>query len=476
MTSAATRPADRPDRPDLPPHNIEAEQELLGTIMVNNRIADAVRDIVRPEHFAEPVHGELFAVALRLIDRDLTANPITLRPWFDQHGTAAGFASDYLGKLAAVSVHGTDAKQLGADIFRQWQRRALMATTASAAVFARDDDGEADLVAAVRGFASDLDDIAQPAEQGTGFQPLARGMASALSTVEAAYQRVGDAKLAGLSSGFHAIDDLLGGFNRSDLTIVGGRPSMGKTALATNIAFNAAAAHRVDDAGATIDGAVVGFFSLEMSTEQLTLRIIGERSGVSSSRLRRGDLGSQEFDRVLMASQKLEALPLFIDDTGGLSLDQIRTRARRLKRTHGLGLLVIDYVQLVVGSERRRGANREQEVSEITRGLKALAKELDVPVLALSQLNRKLEDRTDKRPQLADLRESGSIEQDADTVLFVYRDDYYREREAKADAGVHEMHVPTNIAEIIVAKNRHGPTGTAALKFDGKLTRFHEGG
>ena len=296
--------------------------------------------------------------------------------------------------------------------------------------------------------------------------------------------------MTGVATGLGQLDQLLGGLHKSDLLILAGRPSMGKTALATNIAFNAVKAYREEhgEDGKTkvTDGAVVGFFSLEMSAEQLANRILSEQSGISSEKIRKGELISSDFDKVIQVSQELEHLNLFIDDTPALSIAALRTRARRLKRTRGLGLLIVDYLQLLNPSGKSRQENRVQEVSEITRGLKTLAKELDVPVIALSQLSRAVEQREDKRPQLADLRESGSIEQDADVVMFVYREEYYltrtepTRRAEESDQKFNERHEAWKErceqtygkAEVIVAKQRHGPTGIVRLSFDGSITKF----
>jgi replicative DNA helicase len=306
---------------------------------------------------------------------------------------------------------------------------------------------------------------------------------------EAAFKRSG--KTTGVSSGFTDLDKLLGGLHPSDLLILAGRPSMGKTALATNIAFNAAKAYKPAKTpdGRTIaeDGAVVGFFSLEMSAEQLATRILAEESGISGDRIRRGDVSHEDFDKFVQASQRLSSVPLFIDDTPALSIAALRTRARRLKRQQGLDLIVVDYLQLMQGTPGARGAeNRVQEISEITRGLKSVAKDLNVPVIALSQLSRAVEQREDKRPQLADLRESGSIEQDADVVMFVFREEYYlgraeptrrpeesddkfNDRYGRWQERLQQVH---GTGEVLIAKQRHGPIGKVTLRFDGETTKF----
>ena len=313
-----------------------------------------------------------------------------------------------------------------------------------------------------------------------GFKAFGKAVTQSIEMATAAYQR--DGKIAGISTGLMDLDGKLGGLHNSDLLILAGRPSMGKTSLATNIAYNAAAALKegLNEQGQRVlqDGAIVGFFSLEMSSEQLATRILAERSGVQSHRIRQGDLERHEYDKLRDAAAELESLKLFIDDTGGISISQLAARARRQKRGGGLDLLIIDYLQLITGSGSKKGESRVQEVSEITMGLKALAKELNIPIIALSQLSRQVEQREDKRPQLSDLRESGSIEQDADAVLFVYRESYYLERQEPDDAGEKfaewqdKMERLRNIAEVIVSKQRHGPIGKVELHFDPNVTKF----
>jgi replicative DNA helicase len=321
-------------------------------------------------------------------------------------------------------------------------------------------------------------------EQGVaerGFQSFLKAVTDAVNVANAAYQRGGG--LAGISTGLVDLDKKLGGLHESDLLILAGRPSMGKTSLATNIAFNIAKAYRrgrkPDGSEGAVEGGVVGFFSLEMSAEQLAARILSEASEVPSEQIRRGDMTETEFRRFVEAAKDLESCPLYIDDTPALPISQVAARARRLKRTHGLDVLMIDYLQLLKGSAKSSEANRVQEVSEITQGLKAIAKELNIPVIALSQLSRQVENREDKRPQLSDLRESGSIEQDADVVMFVFREEYYREREKPADheldkmaAWQEVMEKCHGVAEVIIGKQRHGPIGTVPLSFEGRFTRF----
>src|SRR5262245_53716658 len=459
-----------------PPHNFEAEQALLGAILINNAAYQRVAEFLRPEHFADPLHGKLFDSLSRLIERGQVVSAVTLKTYVEQDEDikAAGGAA-YLARLAAASVHVIDAAAFGQTVHDLYLRRQLI------------DLGEGVVNGA---FGSDVEETAlsqiEVAEKKL-YDLASAGLTEATLAAEAAYHRVG--QLTGVASGLFQLDQLLGGLHKSDLIILAGRPSMGKTALATNIAFNAARAYRediVDGRPKVVDGAVVGFFSLEMSSEQLATRMLAEQAEVPSEKIRKGELISSDFDKVLSVSHELEHLNFFIDDTPALSIAALRTRARRLKRTHGLGLLVVDYLQLLSPSGRNRQDNRVQEVSEITRGLKTLAKELDVPVIALSQLSRAVEQREDKRPQLADLRESGSIEQDADVVMFVYREEYYLTRSEPArraeesDQKFNERHDAWRLrceqtygkAEVIVAKQRHGPTGIVRLAFEGQFTKF----
>jgi replicative DNA helicase len=325
-----------------------------------------------------------------------------------------------------------------------------------------------------------LYEIAETGKYDGGFQRFAQALTTAVDMAAHAYQR--DGKLSGIATSLKDLDRMMGGLQKSDLVIVAGRPGMGKTALATNIAYNIARAWRgdvqADGRTATINGGIVGFFSLEMSAEQLATRIVSEQTEIPSYRIRRGEIDTTDFDRIVETAREIEALPLYIDETGGLSVAQLAARARRLKRQRGLDLLVVDYIQLLQGSMRRAAEGRVQEVTEITTSLKALAKELSIPIVALSQLSRQVENREDKRPQLSDLRESGSIEQDADVVLFVFREEYYlRNREPRAGTEEHfkwqaEMEEVHGKAEVIIGKQRHGPTGTVPLQFKADVTRF----
>jgi len=473
----------------LPPENLEAEQALLGSILVNNAAYHRVSEFLKGEHFANALHGKLYDALSRLVEKGQVVSVITLKTYLEQDEAMkeAGGAA-YLAALAAASVHVIDAEQFGRVIHDLYLRRQLIALGHDVVNGAFKPTLEESAMEQIEGAEKQLYDLASIGQTEGGFKPFRAALTEAMTAAETAYHRVG--QLTGVATGLFQLDQLLGGLHRSDLIILAGRPSMGKTALATNMAFNAVKAYREEhDANGGMkvaDGAVVGFFSLEMSAEQLATRILSEQATVSSEKIRKGELISSDFDKVLSISQELEHLNLFIDDTPALTISGLRTRARRLKRMHGLGLLVVDYLQLLSPSGRSRQENRVQEISEITRGLKTLAKELDVPVLALSQLSRAVEQREDKRPQLSDLRESGSIEQDADVVMFVYREEYYlmraepTRRAEENDQRYNERHdswrqrceQTYGKAEVIVAKQRHGPTGIVRLSFEGQFTKF----
>ncbi len=472
-----------------PPMNQEAEQALLGAILVNNAAYQKVSEFLEAEHFAIEVHGRIFAAAARLIERGQVANPTTLKGFFDNDEALTDLGgSQYLADLARAAVTIINAGHYGRLIHDLYLRRQLIALGEDMVNDAREadinalagDDG-ATAAGQIETAEQRLFRLASAGQLEGGFQALGTALTSAIRQAEAAHKR--DSQLAGVPTGFRDLDGLLGGLHRSDLVILAGRPAMGKTALATNMGFNAARAH-ADSDGA--DGGVIAFFSLEMSSEQLATRILSENTEIPSDRIRRGDVGAQDFDTLLEASRDLERIPLYIDDTPALSIAAVRTRARRLAMQQGLDVVIVDYLQLLRGTGLQGQDNRVQELSEITRGLKALAKELNVPVIALSQLSRQVEQREDKRPQLADLRESGTIEQDADVVMFVYREQYYLERAEPSrradetdekfndryDRWARRFSEAANKAEVIIAKQRHGPIGTVKLYFDGSFTRF----
>jgi len=466
----------------IPPHNYEAEMALLGAILANNLVFDKVNEFLRPDHFADALHGRIYETAGKLIERGQIANALTLKTLFDQdpalleHGGAA-----YLARLAASVVSIINSEDYGRAIHDLHLRRQLIELGEEMVNTAHAQDLDLPATGQIETAEEQLFRLSETGDIESGLRPLTDALTGAIRMAEAAVKREGH--VTGVTTGLVDLDKKLGGLQPSDLVILAGRPSMGKTALATNIAFNAAQAHM----NSPENGGRVAFFSLEMSAEQLAMRILAERTDISSDRIRRGEISrDDDFTRLVIASQELQKLPLHIDDTPGLSVPALRTRARRLKRRHGLGLIVVDYLQLMRSPAGMRTENRVQEVSEITRGLKAIAKELDVPVLALSQLSRAVEQRDDKRPQLADLRESGSIEQDADVVMFIFREQYYHERNepkqrddetAEKFAARHSNWLERgdrvhNVAEVNIAKQRHGPIGTVELYFEGLVTKF----
>ena len=462
------------------PHSIEAEQQLLGAILTNNDLFERVAPIVGAEHFYDPVHARIFETASARIAKNNLASPVTLKAFLeDDAGLAELGGPTYLVRLAGAAISSFAVRDYAEMIYDMAIRRELITVGNEIAAKAARVDVDSEPKEQIIEAEQKLYALAEQGQTEQGFQSFLTAVTDAVKVANAAYQREGG--LAGVSTGLVDMDKKLGGLHRSDLLILAGRPSMGKTSLATNVAFNIARAYKkgLTSSGeeGAIDGGVVGFFSLEMSAEQLATRILSEVAEIPSNQIRRGDFTESEFRRIVDAAKELEAAPLFIDDTPALPISQLAARARRLKRTHGLDVLFIDYLQLVRGTGRSE--NRVNEISEITMGLKAIAKELDIPVIALSQLSRQVENREDKRPQLSDLRESGSIEQDADVVMFVFREEYYKEREKPGDheldkMGIwqEEMERLHGKAEVVIGKQRHGPIGTVELSFEGQFTRF----
>ncbi|MEX2648285.1 MAG: replicative DNA helicase [Alphaproteobacteria bacterium] len=469
------------------PHNLEAEQALLGALLVDNGGLDRVSGYLSGEHFFQPVHGRIYDAIVHLTERGQLADPITLKAYFEQDGALVDIGgAEYLVRLVASAISIINVNDYGRQIHDRALRRSLIRIGEGIVNTAFDFEVDDPATAQIENAEQRLFDLAERGEIEGGFAPLSRALAKAIESAERAYKH--ESKVTGVPTGFSGLDALLGGLHPSDLIVLAGRPGMGKTALASNIAFHAAKTFaqrstRGDPASS------VGIFSLEMSGEQLAARILSEESNVPSHSLRVGKLTQDEFDRLVVASQQLTRLPLFIDDSPALSVAALRTRARRLKRVHHLSLVVVDYLQLVRPSSGARGYdNRVQEVAEITQGLKAMAKELDVPVLALSQLSRAVEQREDKRPQLSDLRESGTIEQDADVVMFIFREEYYlRQAEPKPRTSEEDsdskfqtryerwtkrLEEVTGTTDLIVAKHRHGPTSNVQLYFNSNTTKF----
>lgn len=463
------------------PHNLDAEGALLGAMMIDNRLAEDVQLKLRPEHFFEPLHGEIYAAILKLVDRGMLATPVTLRPMFADNAALGELGGPaYLAQLTEQSAALIAAKDFANQIYDLALLRELVRVGREMVVSAADTSVDVNPHEQIQAAELALYRVAEEGEVASTVKSFAQSATLAVQMAERAKQSGGH--LSGITTGLNALNTKIGGLHRSDLVILAGRPAMGKTALATNIAFSAAE-RLMKDRADQIDktsGAGVAFFSLEMSADQLATRILAEQAKISSEDLRMGKISQDQFRSLVRASAALQDLPLYIDDTPGLTIAALRSRARRLKRQKGIGVVVVDYLQLLQGSGRQSNDNRVNEISEITRGLKTLAKELNVPVLALSQLSRAVEQREDKRPQLADLRESGTIEQDADIVLFVYRDEYYHAQKKpedgteKFDKWMERGIAIRGRAEVIVAKQRHGSTGIVDLHFEAVHTRFSD--
>ncbi len=477
----APMPYDAPDAVQVSsmPHNLEAEQALLGSLMFDNAVFERLSDRLRGSHFYEPFHQRLFDAIEDHIRQGLLAEPTILMERFKQDPAFQEFGGlRYLADLVDRAPPAANAPDYARVVYDLALRRDLIRIGGEIIKEAPNPETPAD--EQIEQAEQTLYSLAETGKPSSGFVSFSQALSGAVEMAGEAYQREG--KLAGLATRLDDLDQKLGGLHPSDLLILAGRPSMGKTALATNIAFNVARNYRweptPDGGRKTVDGGVVAFYSLEMSAEQLAMRILADASGVSSDKLRKGEIDASDFGKIRDAAIEIGESPLYIDATGGLSISKLAARARRLKRMeHGLDLIVVDYLQLVTTGENSQ-KNRVQEVSEITGGLKALAKELNVPIIALSQLSRQVEQREDKRPQLSDLRESGSIEQDADCVMFVYRESYYLGR-AEPREGTEEhlkwqedMDRLQHQAEVVIGKQRHGPIGIVKLAFDSNTTRF----
>lgn len=466
------------------PHNLEAEQGLLGILLINNTHADKIADFLEAKHFCHPTHGKIYDAILKTIDRGDIATANRLKKYFENETALEPVGgTQYLIELATEVPLLNSPEDYAHIIFELYQTRVLIEQCEEIRYKAYNRTVDTTIQDLIEEHEAVLYNLAERGIVQADAISFGNSVTAALQMAEAAYNRTGP---VGVTTGFTELDRITGGLHPTDLLILAGRPSMGKTALATNIAFNAAEKHLQTQGR---EGAVVGFFSLEMGHTQLTTRILADLCNISSDALRKGNITADDFIKLTEMGQRLKNLPLHTDDTTSLTIAALKTRARRMKRKHGISLLIVDYLQLLEGSAARRsGENRVQEVSEITRGLKSIAKDLNIPVLALSQLSRKVEDREDKRPLLSDLRESGSIEQDADVVMFVYRDEYYLSREEPSQRANENgdkfeerriqwqsaLQSSQNVTEIITAKQRHGPIGTVKLYFDPNFTRFRD--
>ncbi len=484
------RPAESAAQARALPANIEAEAAFLGAVLIDNRVIEELQTPLRPDHFFEPVHSRIYERILALIDRQAVVTPVTLKPYFETDEALQQLGGiSYLARLTADGQGLLAARNLAEQIYDLSLLRELVSVGRNLVEGALDTSEEVAPMEQIERAESALYKVADGASSVSEAESFGSATRVAIASIEKAFNSGGH--ISGKTTGLTSVNEKIGGLHDSDLIILAGRPGMGKTSLATNIAFNAAN-RLLTDLQAGIEekasvGAATAFFSLEMSADQLATRILAEQSGISSEALRMGKISREDFQQLCFASQRLSELPLYIDDTPALSIAALRARARRLKRRHNIGLVVVDYLQLLQGSGRAND-NRVNEISEISRGLKTLAKELGVPVIALSQLSRAVEQRDDKRPMLSDLRESGSIEQDADMVWFVFREDYYvAAKEPKQpvdgdDAKVHDEHEQWvaamervhGIAELIVAKQRHGATGKVRLKFESRITKFSD--
>ncbi|RVU06892.1 replicative DNA helicase [Novosphingobium umbonatum] len=472
------------------PANIEAEAAFLGAVLIDNRVIEELAKPLSPHHFFEPVHGRIYERIMQLLERKAVVTPVTLKPYFEQDEAMRALGGPaYLARLTADGQGLIAPRVLAEQIYDLALLRELVRVGRDLVQGAMDTSETVEPLEQIESAEAALYKVADGAGGANEAKSFGEATRVAIANIEKAFNSGGH--VAGKTTGLDSVNQRIGGLHDSDLIILAGRPGMGKTSLATNIAFNAADRLLTDlSMGIPAEksiGAAVAFFSLEMSADQLATRILAEQSGISSSALRMGKISREDFQALSFASQRLAQLPLYIDDTPGLTISGLRTRARRLKRRHGLGMVIVDYLQLLQGSGRATD-NRVNEISEISRGLKTLAKELHVPVIALSQLSRAVEQREDKRPQLSDLRESGSIEQDADMVWFVFREDYYvKSREPKeptptdppAVVEAHarwqeEMERVFGLAELIIAKQRHGSTGKVRMRFEAKITKFSD--
>ena len=452
------------------PNNIESEQSVIGSILLSNEIFDEINMLVSSKNFYDPMHQKIFSAIEKLIYAGMLANPITLKNHFENEKDELNIP-EYLVKITKFSASRRQAIEYSKLIYDLYVKRELIKISENVIDTAKLNDLDNDGQKIIENYEKLLFDLAEKGSFSSSLVKFDEAMKQTIEMASNAYKN--EEGIVGVPTGLTDLDDRLGGLHKSDLVIIAGRPSMGKTALATNIAFNAA--KKIQDDGKKTS---IAFFSLEMSSEQLSTRILAEQSRIKSNDIRRGKISEDQFDKFIETSKNISELPLYIDETPAISIAALSNRARRIKRLYGLDMVVVDYIQLMSASKYREG--RVQEISEITQGLKALAKELSVPVLALSQLSRAVEQRDDKKPQLADLRESGSIEQDADVVMFVYREAYYLERKEPRPATVEhaewqaKMNEVSILAEIIIGKQRHGPTGNIMLEFEAMFTKFKD--
>ncbi len=453
------------------PNNIEAEQAVIGSILVTNETFDEVNTIIESSNFFDPMHQKIYGAIENLIYKGMLANPITLKNYFEDEKDELD-VPEYLVKITKFSTSVRQTIEYSKIIYDMFVRRELIKISEETIDTAKINDLDTNGQNIIEKSERLLFDLAEKGSFSSSLVKFDSAMKQTIEMASAAYKNEGG--IVGVPTGLRDLDDKLGGLHQSDLIIIAGRPSMGKTSLATNIAFNAA--KNIQDTGKKSS---IAFFSLEMSSEQLSTRILSEQARIGSNDIRRGRISNEQFDQFLETSKNISELPLFIDETPAINIAAMSNRARRIKRLHGLDMIVVDYIQLMKGTSTNKDG-RVQEISQITQGLKAIAKELAIPVLALSQLSRQVEQRDDHKPQLADLRESGSIEQDADVVMFVYREGYYLQRKEPREATVEhaewqaKMNEVSHLAEIIIGKQRHGPIGKVTLEFEERFTKFKD--
>jgi len=452
------------------PNNIEAEQSVIGSILLANETFDEISLLIKSENFYDPMHQKIFGAIDKLISKGMLANPITLKNYFENEKDELNIP-EYLVKITKFSTSSRQSIEYSKLIYDLYVKRELIKISDNIINTAKLNDLNNDGKQIIESFEKSLFDLAEGGSFSSSLVKFDEAMKQTIEMASNAYKN--EEGIVGVPSGLRDLDDRLGGMHKSDLIIIAGRPSMGKTALATNIAFHAA--KNIQDKS---EKSCIAFFSLEMSSEQLSTRILAEQSRIKSNDIRRGKISDEQFDKFIETSKNIAELPLYIDETPAITIAALSNRARRIKRVHGLDMIVVDYIQLMRGTNFKDG--RVQEISEITQGLKAIAKELSVPVLALSQLSRAVEQRDDKKPLLSDLRESGSIEQDADVVMFVFRESYYLKNKEPRPATVEhaewqaKMNEISHLAELLILKQRHGPTGTIMLEFEEMFTKFKD--
>ncbi len=453
------------------PNNIEAEQSVIGSILVNNEIFDEINTVISSINFYDPMHQKIFGVIENLIYKGLLANPITLKNYFEDEKDDLNI-TEYLVKITKFSTSSRQSIEYSRIIYDMFVRRELIKISEQTIDSAKLNDLDTNGQNIIENSERLLFDLAEKGSFNSSLIKFDEAMKQTIEMASAAFKN--EEGIVGVPTGLRDLDDRLGGLHKSDLIIIAGRPSMGKTSLATNIAFNAA--EKLQDSGRK---STIAFFSLEMSSEQLSTRILAEQAKIRSNDIRRGRISDEQFDKFLETSKNISELPLYIDETPAISIAAMSNRARRIKRLFGLDMIIVDYIQLMRGTSFNKDG-RVQEISQITQGLKAIAKELSIPVVALSQLSRQVEQRDDHKPQLSDLRESGSIEQDADVVMFVYREGYYLQRKEPREATVEhaewqaKMNEVAHLAEIIIGKQRHGPVGKVTLEFEEQFTKFKD--